>query len=126
MRAGLATLKKVEKIKAYEILEKKTEGFVKELNTRFRMSGLPMHVARFGSIFWIHGDAGGPIRRLEQIPKDHGANFKKVFHTCLENGVYLAPSGFEVGFLSIAHDDNLLERAIQVIEGSVKQHHGKK
>ena len=60
------------------------------------------------------------IRRIDQIPPEHSTAFAKVFHAALSRGVYLAPSGFEVSFMSLAHDDELLEKARLAILAAVE------
>lgn len=115
MRAGLATLQKIERVGAYKILDEKTGGFCDELNAGLARLGSTFQVARTASIFWLHAQTGGVIRRIDQIPQDHSTAFAKVFHEALARGVYLAPSGFEVSFMSFAHDDELLEKAREAI-----------
>lgn len=113
MRAGLATLKKVERENVFTRLEERGARFAAALKEEFKRHGAALEIARQGSIFWIHQSTNGePIRRLSQIPKEHGAGFKTIFHNCLHEGVYLAPSGYEVGFLSLAHTDAILETAV--------------
>jgi glutamate-1-semialdehyde 2,1-aminomutase len=120
VRAGLATLEKMERIDAHALLEKKSRTFCEELASRFRRAGIPLSVARFGSIFWIHAGADRPLRRLEVIPERHPRDFSRLFHAALGQGVYLAPSAHEVGFLSTAHDDAILERAIQSLDRAAR------
>jgi glutamate-1-semialdehyde 2,1-aminomutase len=120
MRAGLATLQKIERVGAYAQLEESTGRFCDGLNSDLRQRGLPFEFTRTASIFWLHARTNGPIRSIDQIPKGHASAFAKVFHNALARGVYLAPSGFEVGFLSLAHSDDLLERAREVILASVE------
>ena len=115
MRAGLATLYKIESAKAYEKLEAKTAQFCDGLNADFKQQGLPFQIARAASIFWLHAQTEKAIRRIDQIPSQHAAAFAKIFHVALANGVYLAPSGYEVNFVSLAHSDDLLERAREAI-----------
>jgi glutamate-1-semialdehyde 2,1-aminomutase len=115
MRAGLATLQKVERARVYEVLHEKTAGFCDELNNRLGRLCLPFEVTHTASIFWLHVSAHGPIRRLEQIPANSAQLFARLFHNALDGGVYLAPSGYEVNFMSLAHDDELLERAAKVL-----------
>ena len=124
MRAGLATLKKVERDKVFDHLEKKAAGFVKTLLDGFKQHGLPLEIARQGSIFWLHQETGGQtVRRLSQIPKDHAARFKPLFHACAERGIYLAPSGYEVGFIGQAHTEALLqESAMKIISAARAVH----
>jgi glutamate-1-semialdehyde 2,1-aminomutase len=120
MRAGLATLQKIERVGAYQVLEEKTGGFCDELNAGLMRLGSPFEVVRTASIFWLHARTDRVIRRIDQIPRGHAAAFARVFHAALARGVYLAPSGFEVSFMSYAHDDELLEKAKEAILAAVK------
>ena len=123
MRAGLATLEKVERVNAYGQLEERTAEFCDGLNLNFKHRGLPFEITRAASIFWLHTAAGAAIRRIEQIPPHNAEAFAKVFHRALDRGVYLSPSGYEVNFMSLAHSDELLERAqgaiLEAAENSV-------
>ena len=121
VQAGLATLRKIERVNAYEILEQRASGFCSRLNGFLKAQGFPMQVRHVGSIFWFHGLSDRPIRRLEQIPPSHAENFRRFFHECLKQGVYLAPSGYEVGFLSLAHDDVILEKAQKGLESALRK-----
>ncbi|MES2965395.1 MAG: glutamate-1-semialdehyde 2,1-aminomutase [Bdellovibrionota bacterium] len=124
MRAGLATLEKATRENVYGLLEERGRRFAKNLDSGFERAGVALQVARVGSIFWIHGRTDGVIRRLDQIPKDHAVKFKALFHKCADKGVYLAPSGYEVGFLSLAHTDAILDEASDKIVASAKETHG--
>jgi|ERR1051325_6755122 glutamate-1-semialdehyde 2,1-aminomutase len=115
MRAGLATLQKVERLNAYALLEERTARFGKQLNAKLKEHRLPFQVTRTASIFWLHSATAQPIRRIEQIPSHNADAFAKVFHAALARGVYLSPSGYEVNFISLAHSDELLERASAAI-----------
>lgn len=102
MSAGLATLERLLDGRLYRQLE--------SLGARLEsaLSGLPqLAVQRVGSIFWLCVSAEGrpstPIRTLQAFPKDAKQAFAGPFHALLERGIYLAPSAFEVGFLSAAH-----------------------
>jgi glutamate-1-semialdehyde 2,1-aminomutase len=93
-------------------LHAKGNQFAAKLNGEFQSKSLNLRVANFASIFWIHQAVPNPIRSLKDIPSTHGPGFKKVFHGALERGVYLAPSGYEVGFLGAAHTPAVLDEAI--------------
>lgn len=117
MRAGLATLKKAEATGLYDVLEKRAARFASAAQTILRERGHDMTVARHGSILWLHQTTsepvrGAPIRTLATIPKGHAERFKLLFHACLNEGLYLAPSGYEVGFVGYAHDDSVLDEAL--------------
>lgn len=125
MRAGLATLEKIEKTFAYKTLSSRTNAFCASLQNIFKNADIPLKVVNQGSVFWIHSWTTDPIRSLKDIPKEHGQNFKKFFHSALENGVYLAPSGYEVGFMSLAHDEEVLIEALHGLEIAAKEAYGK-
>jgi len=120
MRAGLATLQKVERAGAYAQLEERTANFCDQLNAQLKQQSLPFQVTRTASIFWLHSATDQPIRRIEQIPPHNADAFAKVFHAALDRGVYLSPSGYEVNFLSLSHSDELLERASDGILDGVR------
>jgi glutamate-1-semialdehyde 2,1-aminomutase len=103
MRAGLATLRKMEAVGAHAQLEAKSAQLADQVNEGLRQAGLPFEMTRFGSLFWLRGATAEPIRTVPAIPEGHGAAFAKIFHRLLDRGIYLAPSGYEVGFVSLAH-----------------------
>jgi len=121
MRAGLATLQKIESVNAYAQLERKTGRFCDQLNARLQARELPFQITRAASIFWLHAQTNDSIRRIEQIPAHNAAAFARVFHGALARGVYLAPSGFEVNFMSLAHSDELLARASEALVAAIEE-----
>ena len=120
MRAGLATLQKAESGNVYQKLEKRTAQFCERLNADFKEKSLPFQITHTASIFWLHSATGQPMRRIEQIPAENAAAFAKVFHAALEGGVYLSPSGYEVNFVSLAHTDEILDKARDAILQGVR------
>lgn len=116
MVAGLATLKKLVALDAWNVLEKRTLKFVELLQNGFNKNNIALKVESYGSLFWIHGSTEGTVRSLTQIPSDQSQTFKKLFLKCLDKGIYLAPNAYEVGFISLAHDEALLEKvALEII-----------
>ncbi len=118
MAAGLATLKKAKAGRVQKKLAETTEAWAEQLNSFFTDKGIPMEMSSFGSLFWIHEKTGSTIRNHKTIPSTHGPTFAKLFHECLKRGVYLAPSGYEVGFLSAAHTPDILQQAKEAIQGA--------
>jgi glutamate-1-semialdehyde 2,1-aminomutase len=115
MRAGLATLKKMEKVNGYELLAKRTQIFKEKLESGFSDLRIPMKVASYASLFWLHLDIGQTIRNPSQFAPDQKEKFSKLFHAVLKRGIYLAPSAFEVGFVSLAHTDQILDETCQIL-----------
>lgn len=128
MVAGLATLRKMQKHNVIAELNHRTQYFVEGLESQIKNADLPFKVSHFGSLLWIHGASVADPSSLDQINKDQGDVFKKLFTCCLEEGIYLAPSGYEVGFLSWAHTDKVIvdtllrfRKAFESFRGSLKQ-----
>jgi glutamate-1-semialdehyde 2,1-aminomutase len=115
MRAGLTTLKKMQRLDGWNVLEQRTSKFVKTLRDGFAKKDLPIQIDHSASLFWIHGHSAEVIRTIEQIPQNQAATFKGLFLRSLDKGVYLAPNAYEVGFVSMAHTDELLQQAAQII-----------
>lgn len=121
MCAGLAALQQLLDGRVYEQLESLGARLERALRGTPRLA-----VQRVGSIFWLcmsqQGVPATPMRTLHSFPADAGKSFAAPFHTLLEQGIYLAPSAFEVGFLSAAHTeahvDTLAAALKQVIAGA--------
>src|SRR5437660_4376389 len=80
MRAGLATLQKIERVDAYSQLRERTAHFCDELNADLQRRGLPFQSTRSASIFWLHARTEDVIRRVDQIPARHAEQFSPLFH----------------------------------------------
>ena len=125
--AGITTLKKLERDSVIAKIGERAEVFVKRLNDGFAKENFPFVVVNVGSIFWIHPKIpnGETIRRLPQIPANHRTDFPAFFHAALKEGVYLAPSAFEVGFVSYAHTPEILadaaDRLIRAARATVRK-----
>lgn len=114
VRAGLATVAKMERLDGWSQLETRADRFCRDLTNRFEaVPGAP-GIVRKGSIFWfVHGSARPA--RVDAIPSGQSEWFARFFHAAIARGVYLPPSGFEVCFLSLAHDDACLAEAAEAI-----------
>lgn len=110
MAAGIAMLSKLKKENPYADLEKKTEHFASQCEKRLREAlDWDVRVERFSSLFWPVLDTplkSNQVRAIAQIPAKHKERFIDLFHGLLSEGVYLAPSAYEVGFLSTAHTED--------------------
>lgn len=116
MRAGLVSLKKMKQQGGWEVLNKMGEDFSKSLREIFQKRGASLVVEQFGSLFWIRLDSGRPVRRVEDIPSGQQEFFKNLFLKLLDQGVYLAPNAFEVGFLSLAHNKDDIEKTLAAVD----------
>lgn len=112
MRAGLVTLKKLQREQVWRTLENRLGKFSSELKSLFQTQGFPCQIVQRSSLFWLAPETDQPVRRLEQIPGNLSEQFKTLFLKLLEQGVYLAPNAYEVGFLSLAHTDSVLNETL--------------
>jgi len=119
MRTGLATLRKLRGDGIYDLLEERTNRFVLQLKEVLSPAGFD--AINLGSVFWIHPKAKKPVRNLTDLAANLNVQYAKLFHQLLEKGVYLAPSGYEVGFVSLAHSDAVLEDALEKIKEAVSE-----
>ncbi len=113
MAAGLATLRKLDTAPPYAALEASTRSFAAQMTATARAKGFePFAVQHASSLFWpVLGEMRSAVRTVAAIPGTQRERFAKLFHALLDRGVYLAPSGFEVGFLSTAHGTDDLAQA---------------
>jgi glutamate-1-semialdehyde 2,1-aminomutase len=102
MAAGLAQLHELERIDGWKILEKLGTQFERLTRDAIENAKLGLTFHRIGSMFCLFF-AQGPIVDLAGAKRSDRSRFARFFHSCLERGVYFAPSQFETGFLSTAH-----------------------
>jgi glutamate-1-semialdehyde 2,1-aminomutase len=125
MRAGLAALAKMERINGWATLDERANRFCAALAEGFASLRAPLDIVRVGSIFWIRHHAGAPVRNPDLIPSDNAAWFARFFHAALDRGVYLPPSAYEVGFVSMAHTEAVLDSAARALIEAAQQADGR-
>ena len=121
MRAGMASLAKVEAADGWSVLDRRTERFCAQLVDGFASLDHQLDVVRQGSIFWITRHANAPVRRPDRIPDGNAEWFSRFFHAATARGVYLPPSSYEVGFVSLAHDEATLSTAAAALVAAAKE-----
>lgn len=113
--AGIATLKQLGKPGFYENLSKNTHLLSSELQNAGRKAGFQFSTDYIGGMFGIYFSDVVPTSFLESSNCDSEL-FKCFFHEMLDEGVYIAPSSFEAGFLSSTHDENIIQETIDRAE----------
>ena len=114
MAAGIAQLTECAKPGFYEDQEERTLFFVDKINNHAKTKGYNFELITVGSIFWLSFDGKKSVRRADQIDSDM-SGFKKLFSALLSRGIYIGPSGYEVGFVSQAHTKEHLTIAADAI-----------
>lgn len=115
MAAGIAQLTECLKPSFYEQLKDKTERFVNQILSYTQSKNYPFRMFTTGSIFWLAFTKKQSIDAAEEIDPDSMKYFKILHAYLLDHGVYMGPSGYEVGFISAAHSEDDLKKAAQVI-----------
>lgn len=105
MAAGLAALTQLEDEALYPGLYAKVDRLLDGLQALADEAGIPFTTNRAGSMFGFFFSGDGPITSFKQATECNMAHFRSFYHSMLKQGVYLAPSAFEAGFMSAAHSD---------------------
>ena len=113
MAAGLATLELIDEPGFYETLADRTRQLANGLKTVATDANIPLAVECEGGMFGFVFTDDAPVRCLEQVANADVDRFKAFFHGMLDAGVYLAPSAFEAGFVSAAHDDDEISKTLE-------------
>jgi glutamate-1-semialdehyde 2,1-aminomutase len=119
LAAGLATLKEITRPGFFDELSAKTERLAQGLAERAKRAGVPLTTQAIGGMFGIFFTEEKAVTSFAQVMACDVERFKKFFHGMLREGVYLAPSAFEAGFVSAAHSERdlteTLDKAEQVL-----------
>jgi glutamate-1-semialdehyde 2,1-aminomutase len=115
MAAGLAQLRELEKPSGFARLEELGAHFENGLRAVMEARGIAHRIHRVGSMFCLFFTDREIINVSDVMKQDLGL-FKKFFWGCLEKGIYLAPSPYETGFLSLAHTEADLDETLGVFD----------
>lgn len=118
MAAGLATLKKLADKKVYAQLESKADYLAAGIKEIARQRGMAIQLNRVGSMFSIFFSAV-PVVDADSASRANKESFAKFFHSMLKAGIYLAPSPFEAGFISLAHATADLDQTLQAFDKAI-------
>ena len=105
MAAGLATLRACMQPGFYNSLAKKARAFMDGLEQQAKAAGIPLTTVVVGGMFGFFFTVAPQVTSYKQATVCDIETFKKFFHGMLAEGVYLAPSAYEAGFVSSAHSD---------------------
>jgi glutamate-1-semialdehyde 2,1-aminomutase len=112
MAAGLATLARLRARGTYEALERKSRALADGFARLAAEAGVELTSAAVGGMFGFFFHPG-PVRSFDEAKKSHAGRFRRFFAAMLEGGVYLAPSPYEAGFVSLAHGPRELDRTLE-------------
>ncbi len=119
MAAGIASLRMLENRHVYATLDTLGSQLRDAVVVAAKARGIPVQVPQCGSMFSIFF-TDTPVRDYDTALKGDAKRFTKFFHACLASGVYLAPSAYEAGFISTAHNGEAIDRACEVMADAIK------
>ena len=112
MAAGIAALEELGKGKIYAWLEASGARLEAGMRDAAKSAKIPVQFNRCGSMFCAYFTSE-PVRNLADAMKSDRVRFAKFFHGMLKEGIYLAPSQFEAGFISTAHSDRDIDATVR-------------
>lgn len=114
--AGLAMLDQISQPGIYEALNDKATTLLSGLRERAAAANVPFTTNQMGGMFGCFFSEEESVTRFDQVMACNIDNFQTFFHGMLENGVYLAPSAYEAGFISMAHGDAEIQHTLDAAE----------
>ncbi len=119
MTAGLVTLRRLRDPAVYERLERAGKRLCDGLRQVARELRVETATNRVGSM-WTTFFTKKPVTNWATASKSNRNLYGRFFHAMLDEGVYLAPSQFEAGFISLAHTDEMLDRTVEAARNALK------
>jgi len=121
MTAGLATLELVSQPDFYSDLEKKTQTIAEGLSQRAEKAGIPFFTQSIGAMLGMYFTNNRTIEKESDIKACDIDAFTLFFRAMLNEGVYFAPSAFEIAFVSAAHGQPEIEKTLTAAEKVFKE-----
>ncbi|MFT6373041.1 MAG: glutamate-1-semialdehyde 2,1-aminomutase [Gammaproteobacteria bacterium] len=121
MAAGLKNLEIISRPGFYETLIEKTNRLIEGILAAAKNNNIPMQANQAGAMFGLFFTDQQQIASFSDVSRCDIGRFKQFFHLMLEQGVYLAPSAFELGFVSSAHSDEQIEQTIACADKALSQ-----
>jgi len=121
MAAGLATLEAICEPGFHTRLAEKTSQLVEGLLNAARLAGVPLSANQVCGMFGLFFTDKAPVRYFREVMQCDVERFNKFFHGMLQQGVYLAPSAFEAGFVSAAHTKEDIDATIAAARNVLQQ-----
>jgi glutamate-1-semialdehyde 2,1-aminomutase len=118
MSAGIATLKLIREDECWMQLKAIARKLETGISAAAKQAGVPIQQTRVGTMFTTFFSETKPVD-WNTVKVADKVQFGKFFQKMLENGVYLAPSQFEAGFISIVHDERVIATTIEAVEKTI-------
>lgn len=118
--AGLKTLEIIQRTGFYQHLTEKTQKLAQGINQAAKTAGVDLCCDSVGGMFGYYFSQSVPTS-YNAVAQCNIDMFKQFFHAMLKQGIYLAPSAYEAGFVSATHDDELIEQTLDAVQSALSQ-----
>ena len=116
MAAGLAAMEQIQQEGLYEAIFENTQALVEGMKERAKRHGIPLSTNVAGSMFGLFFTDVERVTNYQQAISCNTAQFSKFYHGMLEQGVYLAPASYEAGFVSKAHNEEIIAKTLDAAD----------
>jgi glutamate-1-semialdehyde 2,1-aminomutase len=117
MTAGLAQMDALCEPGLYEALADKTKRVAEGFKAAADKHGIPLNITYVGGMFgFFFTEDNTPMTSFAQVTKCNMEHFRHFYHAMLDEGIYLAPSAYEAGFMSMAHGDAEIEYTLAAVD----------
>ena len=120
MASGLATLTALEAPYFFQNLHAMTHRLTEGLSRLAESAGIGLSTVGQGGMFGFFFSGQGPVSNFEAVMAGDADQFNSFFHSMLDQGVYLAPSPFESGFVSASHTSEDIDRTLEKAERALQ------
>lgn len=120
MTAGIKTLEILKQEGSYERLESMTKRLINGICESAKAAGLAINGKSISGMFGFYL-CDGPVRNFEEAKQSNSEYFAKLHRSMLQKGVYLAPSAFEAGFMSLAHSEDDIDATLKAFNESFSE-----
>ncbi len=120
MTAGIVTLRKLAEPGVWETLEARTQRLTEGIALAAQAARIPIYQTRVGTMFAAFFTEG-TVTDWDSASASDTSRFARYFQAMLEQGIYIAPSQFEAGFMSLAHDEAAIDATVAAAERAFQQ-----
>jgi len=113
MAAGIATVQQVLEVGFYERLGERLDRLIEGLRSVASDTDIPLTTNHVGTMFGLFFTEADTVSSFADVMACDTVRFGRFFHGMLEEGIYLAPSAFEAGFISSAHGNSEIDRTLE-------------
>ena len=118
LAAGTEAVKMLQQLNPYASLDNETQILANVMKRAFEAKGIAVQIPQVGSMLSVYFSPER-VRDFDDVMATEKQWFTKLFHACLDRGLFLAPSPFETWFVSTAHDANAIGKSCEILSEAI-------